>query len=83
MRCDLLVAALRMLERVQNDPCTYHLSLRRFVSADELVKLFNFYCCQFYRISGSGTSHVYHLPDPLYLVSGQLSNSEHTYDSLY
>jgi hypothetical protein len=28
VRCDLLVAAFRMLKRLQNDPRTYHLSLR-------------------------------------------------------
>src|SRR5579885_2412111 len=81
--CDLLVAALWLLSCLQNDPRTHHLSLRGFVSADELVKLFDFFCCQFYWISGPGTSHVYHLPDPVYPVSGLLSNSEQTYDRLY
>jgi hypothetical protein len=65
LRCDLLVAALRILKRLQNDPRTHHPSLRGCVSADELMKLFDFFGCQFYGISGPGTSHVYHLPDPV------------------
>jgi hypothetical protein len=48
VRGDLLVAALRMFKRLQNDPCTHRLGLGRVVSTDELVKLFDFLCCQFY-----------------------------------
>jgi len=44
LRHDLLIAALRMLIRLQNDPRTHGLGLRRCVSADELVKLFDFLC---------------------------------------
>ncbi len=65
LRRNLLVATLGMLRRVQNDPRTHGLGLRRFVSADELMKLFDFFCRQFYWISGSGTSHWHHLPDPV------------------
>src|SRR5207245_1514769 len=72
-----------MLRRLQNDPRTHGLGLRRFVSVGELVKLFDFFCRQFYWISGPGTSHWHHLPDPVQRVSCLLSNSEQTCDWLY
>src|SRR5258708_17933722 len=47
LRRNLLVATLRMLRRVQNDPRTHGLRLTRSVSADELLKLFEFFWRQF------------------------------------
>lgn len=73
LRCNLLVAALRMLEGVQNDLRPRHLSLRGVVRADNVMELLNFCCHEFDGIDGSGTSHVFHLLDPLSPVSACLA----------
>jgi len=49
----------------------------------ELVKRLDFFSGQVNWMSGLGTTHWFHLPLSVYLVSLLLSKAERTYDSLY
>ena len=51
--------------------------------SDELLKRLDFFSGQVNWMSGLGTTHWFHLPLSVYLVSLLLSKAERTYDSLY
>lgn len=67
----------------QNDPGTHGQRLRRGVRSDELLKVLGFFSGQYNWMSGFGTTHGFHLPLSVYLLSLLLSKAEQTYDSLY
>ena len=67
----------------QNDPSPHSQRLWRGVGSDELLKVLDFFSSQFNGMSGLGTTHWFHLPRSVYLLSFLLSKAERIYDSLY
>src|SRR6266849_3371970 len=82
-RGDLLVVLLRIFMNPQNNPGTHRQRLRCVLCSDELLKRLDFFSGQFNWMSGLGTTHWFHLPLSVYLLSFLLSKVERTYDSLY
>src|ERR1043165_5455513 len=61
---NLLIALLRMAVGAKQDPCSQGLCLWRRRRANKLLKLFRFITCQFYWITGLGTTHLFVPPCP-------------------